>query len=113
VNYGLHAECRVPLAYRKAGPTRGVMLTYMSYRPELRVLTCTRCSPDVFYRSHRQSSYVVLCGVSVYSQVKLRRMIVPLPNSVGRLFDDKATPMVQPSTSRLCTLNVAKLERFT
>ena len=81
MSYGLHAECRVPLAYRKAGPTRGVMtyvddLTGMSYRPA--VLTCTRCSPDVFYRSHRQSSYVVLCGVSVYSQVKLRRMI-PAP----------------------------------
>ncbi len=29
MSYGLHAECRVPLAYRKAGPTRGVMLTYV------------------------------------------------------------------------------------
>lgn len=75
MSYGLHAECRVPLAYRKAGPTRGVMLTYVV---STRVLTCTRCSPDVFYRSHRQSSYVALCGVSVYSQVKLRRMI-PAP----------------------------------
>jgi len=32
VSYGLHAECRVPLAYRKAGPTRGVMLTYVVCR---------------------------------------------------------------------------------
>jgi hypothetical protein len=78
VSYGLHAECRVPLAYRKAGPTRGVMLTYVvSYATQ--VLVHVR---DVvrmyFYRSHRQSSYVVPCGVSVYSQVKLRRMI-PAP----------------------------------
>jgi len=33
VSYGLHAECRVPLAYRKAGPTRGVMLTYVVIDP--------------------------------------------------------------------------------
>jgi len=41
-------------------------------------------------------------------------MIVPLPNSVGRLFDDKGyaygTTEHEPS---LYTLNVAKLERFT
>ena len=75
MNYGLHAECRVPLAYRKAGPTRGVMLRDVCrHRPEY-LHVRDHVVRMYFYRSHRQSSYVVPCGVSVYSQVKLRRMI--------------------------------------
>jgi hypothetical protein len=70
VSYGLHAECRVPLAYRKAGPTRGVMtyvddLTGMSYRPEyLHVRDVVR----MYFIGRIGKALMSFCVVSVYTR---------------------------------------------
>lgn len=65
MSYGLHAECRVPLAYRKAGPIRGVMLTYMSYRPEyLHVRDVVR----MYFIGRIGKALMSFCVVSVYTR---------------------------------------------
>ena len=70
MSYGLHAECRVPLAYRKAGPTRGVMLTYV-------VSTRVRASCEYLHVRDVVRMYFIgrigkalmsFCVVSVYTR---------------------------------------------
>lgn len=65
MSYGLHAECRVPLAYRKAGPTRGVMLTYVV---STRVLRHVRDVVRMYFIGRIGKALMSFCVVSVYTR---------------------------------------------
>ena len=67
MSYGLHAECRVPLAYRKAGPTRGVMLTYVVSTRSCEYLH-VRDVVRMYFIGRIGKTLMSFCVVSVYTR---------------------------------------------
>jgi hypothetical protein len=64
VSYGLHAECRVPLAYRKAGPTRGVDVCRIVDPSTLHVRDVVR----MYFIGRIGKALMSFCVVSVYTR---------------------------------------------